>query len=41
MLTITGLNVNQGQRINVRLRYPGDVRQFMPFDQILDTMLHE
>ncbi|KAK0618107.1 putative zinc metallopeptidase [Bombardia bombarda] len=36
-----GLNVNGGQRILLRLRYPGDVNQFLPIEQVTDTMLHE
>ena len=38
---LLGLNVNQGQRICLRLRYPGDERQFLPLEQVTDTMLHE
>lgn len=38
---LLGLNINRGQKINVRLRYPGDSNQFLPFEQVLDTMLHE
>jgi len=38
---LLGLNINRGQKINLRLRYPGDANQFLPFEQILDTMLHE
>ncbi|KAI2725626.1 hypothetical protein CBS147333_1032 [Penicillium roqueforti] len=38
---LLGLNVNAGQKICLRLRYPSDQRQFLPFEQILDTMLHE
>lgn len=36
-----GLNVNRGQRILLRLRYPGDRNQFLPIEQVTDTMLHE
>lgn len=36
-----GLNVNRGSKICVRLRYPGDKTQFMPFESVLDTFLHE
>jgi hypothetical protein len=36
-----GLNVNRGQKICIRLRYPGDQTQFLPLEQVVDTMLHE
>lgn len=36
-----GLNVNKGQKILLRLRYPGDRNQFLPVEQVTDTMLHE
>jgi hypothetical protein len=38
---LLGLNINRGQEIRVRLRYPGDANQFLPFEQVVDTMLHE
>ena len=38
---LLGLNVNRGQKICLRLRYPGDERQFLPIEQVTDTMLHE
>ncbi|PWY86858.1 WLM-domain-containing protein [Aspergillus heteromorphus CBS 117.55] len=38
---LLGLNVNAGQKICLRLRYPSDERQFLPLDHVLDTMLHE
>ena len=38
---LLGLNWNHGQKICLRLRYPGDERQFMPFEGVVDTMLHE
>lgn len=38
---LLGLNVNKGQRICLRLRYPGDERQFLPVEEVTDTMLHE
>jgi hypothetical protein len=38
---ITGINENRGQRICLRLRYPGDQNQFLPLEQVVDTMLHE
>jgi hypothetical protein len=36
-----GLNVNHGQSIFVRLRQPGSPENFLPFEQCLDTLLHE
>ena len=33
--------MNRGQRILLRLRYPGDRTQFLPMEQVTDTMLHE
>jgi len=36
-----GLNVNRGHKILVRLRYAGDKNQFLPLEQVTDTMLHE
>ncbi|TVY18388.1 DNA-dependent metalloprotease WSS1 [Lachnellula arida] len=38
---LLGLNVNKGQQILLRLRYPGDKNQFIPHEQVVDTMLHE
>ncbi|KAL4802736.1 WLM domain-containing protein [Aspergillus unguis] len=38
---LLGLNINNGQKICLRLRYPGDQNQFLPIDQVIDTMLHE
>lgn len=38
---LLGLNINRGERICLRLRYPGDEKQFMPLEQVTDTMLHE
>lgn len=33
--------MNRGQKICLRLRYPGDQNQFLPLEQVVDTMLHE
>lgn len=33
--------MNRGHRILLRLRYPGDRTQFLPVEQVVDTMLHE
>ena len=38
---LLGINYNKGQRICLRLRYPGDQNQFLPFEEVVDTMLHE
>lgn len=35
------MNYNRGQKICLRLRYPGDRNQFLPIEQVVDTMLHE
>ncbi|KAI1464401.1 WLM-domain-containing protein [Daldinia caldariorum] len=38
---LLGLNVGGGQRICLRLRYASDRNQFLPIEQVVDTMLHE
>jgi hypothetical protein len=38
---LLGLNTNRGEHIQIRLRHPGDTNQFLPFEQVLDTLLHE
>ncbi|KAJ1917077.1 hypothetical protein H4219_003421 [Mycoemilia scoparia] len=38
---LLGLNVNHGQTIKIRLRYPHNINAFLPFSDILGTMLHE
>jgi DNA-dependent metalloprotease WSS1 len=38
---LLGLNINQGQKVCLRLRYAGDDTQFMPIENVVDTMLHE
>ena len=38
---LLGLNHNHGQKICLRLRYPHDERQFLPMEEVVDTMLHE
>ncbi|TEY78710.1 hypothetical protein BOTCAL_0046g00310 [Botryotinia calthae] len=38
---LLGLYVNRGQKICLRLRYPGDQNQFLPIEEVVDTMLHE
>ncbi|KAI1323553.1 WLM-domain-containing protein [Xylariaceae sp. FL0255] len=39
--TLLGLNYNHGQKICLRLRFPGDHTLFLPLEQVIDTMLHE
>jgi len=38
---LLGLNHNRGEKICLRLRYPYDERQFLPMEDVVDTMLHE
>lgn len=38
---LLGLNVNHGQRISLRLRYHHNPQEFLPFESVLGTMLHE
>lgn len=38
---LLGLNINRGEKICLRLRHPGDEDQFLPLEQVVDTMLHE
>jgi DNA-dependent metalloprotease WSS1 len=38
---LLGLNFSQGDRILLRLREPYDRTQFLPFEKMVDTMLHE
>lgn len=38
---LLGVNWNQGQKICLRLRSPNDEKQFLPFENVVDTMLHE
>src|SRR5271155_2884165 len=37
---LLGLNINRGEKICLRLRYPGDENQFLPLEEVVDTMLH-
>lgn len=41
LIFMSGVNWNRGQKICLRLRYPGDANQFLPLEQVVDTMLHE
>uniref|UniRef100_A0A7C9F9J7 WLM domain-containing protein n=1 Tax=Opuntia streptacantha TaxID=393608 RepID=A0A7C9F9J7_OPUST len=38
---LLGLNVGAGIEVKLRLRRPDRELEFLPFDQVLDTMLHE
>jgi DNA-dependent metalloprotease WSS1 len=40
-ISLLGLNINRGEKICLRLRYPGDENQFLPLEEVVDTMLHE
>ncbi|KAH7843480.1 hypothetical protein Vadar_017131 [Vaccinium darrowii] len=39
--SLLGLNVGGGVHVKLRLRRPNRESDFFPFDQVLDTMLHE
>lgn len=39
--SLLGLNVNHGVHVKLRLRRPNTDWDFYPFDEVLDTMLHE
>ena len=38
---LLGLNVDNGQEVSIRLRYHHDNNQFIPFDEVMNTVLHE
>jgi hypothetical protein len=38
---LLGLNINKGYKICIRLRYHNNPDLFLPFEQVVDTMLHE
>jgi hypothetical protein len=38
---LLGLNVNRGAEVKLRLRPDGRDNEFMPYEEVLDTMLHE
>lgn len=38
---LLGLNVNGGEEVKLRLRRQNNEWDFFPYEQILDTMLHE
>ncbi|KAF3069686.1 DNA-dependent metalloprotease WSS1 [Daldinia childiae] len=38
---LLGLNVDSGRQVCLRLRYATDRTQFLPLEQVVDTMLHE
>jgi hypothetical protein len=39
--TLLGLNVNQGVEVKLRLRRAGRDHDFISYNEVLDTMLHE
>jgi DNA-dependent metalloprotease WSS1 len=39
--TLLGMNHNRGEMIQLRLRHAGDDTQFLPIENVVDTMLHE
>jgi hypothetical protein len=39
--TLLGLNVNRGVEVKLRLRRAGRDHDFIPYNEVLDTMLHE
>ncbi|XP_027122615.2 DNA-dependent metalloprotease WSS1-like isoform X2 [Coffea arabica] len=39
--SLLGLNIGGGAEVKLRLRRPNNELDFFPYDQILDTMLHE
>ncbi|KAJ7962707.1 DNA-dependent metalloprotease WSS1-like [Quillaja saponaria] len=39
--SLQGLNIGQGAEVKLRLRRPKNEWDFFPYEQILDTMLHE
>ena len=38
---LLGLNVNRGVEVKLRLRRDGRDLDFVPYEEVLDTMLHE
>ncbi|KAH7387621.1 hypothetical protein KP509_16G033200 [Ceratopteris richardii] len=38
---LLGLNIGSGQEIRIRLRKPGRESEFLPYESLLGTMLHE
>jgi hypothetical protein len=38
---LLGLNINKGYKICIRLRYHHNPGLFLPFEEVVDTMLHE
>jgi hypothetical protein len=38
---LLGLNVNRGVEVKLRLRPNGRDHDFIPYERVLDTMLHE
>lgn len=40
-MSLLGLNVGKGQEICIRFRIPGNKHQFLPFPEVMCTVLHE
>ena len=38
---LLGLNQTDQKIISLRLRYPRDIREFLPLESVVDSMLHE
>jgi hypothetical protein len=38
---LLGLNINRGVEVKIRLRKPSNPNEFLPFHDLLGTMLHE
>lgn len=39
--SLLGLNIGAGQEIRIRLRKPGRESEFLPYEALVGTMLHE
>lgn len=39
--SLLGMNINRGMKILIRVRRSKDAKEFIPYEQLLDTMLHE
>lgn len=39
--SLLGMNVNRGMKILIRLRHSPKATVFLPYEQLLDTLLHE
>lgn len=39
--SLLGLNIGAGKEVRIRLRKPGREGEFLPYESLLGTMLHE